>query len=500
MSDAAAIAEPASARPAARPGFLRGCYTFITGMCSFYFVIACCSLYWLVGAGAWLFSKILPRSIVERAPFAFLLASTVLMSAATQTIPNFFPNYAYPGEIAAELAMWFSIGIFARCYLIYIAYPETFEGLKQAIASRPFDRWISTHLHHPIDAIYTRIWVGNSVAMIPLTLLLILPQTNNYFVLAAYGTALLLLQFPHELADHVNIHTRIFQPKIGASEPIKKLFGALQFYFEYVLAMLVARAPNYYRVQHVYVHHVEDNGLLDSQTTAHLDRTSFLDFSRHAFKQGLDLVFGVSIYRYIKAKGKNRQLRDLVRGMAIWWAFVIIVGIFNPVGAIILFVSRFIGGNMQSLVAFWQHGLVDPKDIQDNYGNTTNYAGPEHGNLGNDYHVEHHVRPGRHWAAYYEDFSKESAKETGHRSVVMHKETFSPLTFVAALWGKDYAAIASYGNLGGIPKGDKAALARVVEERTRPVGHYIERLGAAARFDLMFSRAMAFLLPTRFQV
>ena len=94
MSDAAAIAEPASARPVARPGFLRGCYTFITGMCSFYFVIACCSLYWLVGAGAWLFSKILPRSIVERAPFAFLLASTVLMSAATQTIPNFFPNSA----------------------------------------------------------------------------------------------------------------------------------------------------------------------------------------------------------------------------------------------------------------------------------------------------------------------------------------------------------------------------------------------------------------------
>lgn len=498
MSDAAVIAEPAS-RPAARPGFLRGFYTFLTSMSSFYFVIACCSLYWLVGAGAWLFSKVLPRPLVERAPFTWLLMSTGAMSVATQTIPNFFPNYAHTSEIFAELGMWLSIGIFARCYLIYIEYPATFEGLKQSIASRAFDRWISARLHHPIDAIYTRLWVGNSVAMLPLTLLLVLPSTNNYFVLAAYGTALLLIQFPHELADHVNIHTRIFQPKIGASERIKKLLGALQFYFEYVLAILVARAPNYYRVQHVYVHHVEDNGLLDSQTTARLDRTSFFDFSRHAFKQGLDLVFGVAIYRYLRAKGKARQLRDLVRGLAIWWAFLIAVGIFNPVAAIILFVSRFIGGNMQSLVAFWQHGLVDPKDIQDNYGNTTNYAGPEHGNLGNDYHVEHHVRPGRHWAAYYDDFSKEAAKEAGHRSVVMQKETFSPLTFVAALWRKDYAAIASYGNLGGLPKDDKEALARVVEERTRPIDGR-ERSGLPARIDIMFSRAMAFLLPTRFQV
>ena len=263
-------------------------------------------------------------------------------------------------------------------------------------------------LHHPIDAIYTRIWVGNSIAMIPLTLLLVLPSTVNYFVLAAYGVALLLVQFPHDLADHVNIHTRLFQSRTGAPERLKRLLRGLQLYFEYVLALLVARAPNYYRVQHVYVHHVEDNGPLDSQTTAPLDRTSFLDFSRHAFKQGLDLVSGVSIYRYLHAKGKTRQMRDLVRGLAIWWAMLIAVAIFNPVGAGILFLSRFIGGNMQSLVAFWQHGLVDADHPLEAHGNSIDYAGPEHGNLGNDYHVEHHARPGRHWAAYYEDYCKEA--------------------------------------------------------------------------------------------
>ena len=39
-------------------------------------------------------SKVIPRSLIERAPFAWLGASPLLMAAATQTIPGFFPNYA----------------------------------------------------------------------------------------------------------------------------------------------------------------------------------------------------------------------------------------------------------------------------------------------------------------------------------------------------------------------------------------------------------------------
>jgi hypothetical protein len=81
----------------------------------------------------------------------------------------------------------------------------------------------------------------------------------------------------------------------------------------------------------------------------------------------------------------------------------------------------------------------------------------------------------------------------------MQKETFSPLTFVAALWRKDYAAIASYGHLSGVPVGDATALARIVEARTRPIG-VSERTGFAARFDTVFGRLMAAALPTRFHV
>lgn len=488
----------ASDRPSRRSSVLGGLFTIIASLLSAYFVIACSSLYWLtLGAGA-LTSRIVPRRLIECAPLAWLCASSLLMAAATQTVPGFFPDYTNPREIALEVLLWMSIGLFARAYLVYTDYPADFAGLRRAIADRRPDSWFASVLYHPIDAIFTRIWMANSIAIVPLSLLLILPATVNYFVVAAYGVALLLIQFPHDLIDHVNVHTRVFTPRIDAAPRVKTFLRVLQIYFENALALLVARAPHYYRVQHVYVHHVEDNGPLDSQTTMPCDRTSFLDFSRHAFRQGVDLVCGRSVWRYLSAKGKNRQLRELFRGLALWYALVIAVALFNPVAAGIMVVTRFLGGNLQSLVAFWQHGLVDPDEAHEAHGNSVDYAGGEHGNLGNDYHVEHHLRPGRHWSAYYEAFTQASA-DGGHEAVVMHKEIFGPLAFVAALWRRDYPAIASAARLRGIEPTDTDALARIVAERTRPIDG-CERTGMAAQVDTWISRAMACALPTSFTV
>ena len=47
--------------------------------------------------------------------------------------------------------------------------------------------------------------------------------------------------------------------------------------------------------------------------------------------------------------------------------------------------SRFFGGNILSLIAFFQHGLVIASDVYDVHGNTVDYHFTEHGNLGDDY-------------------------------------------------------------------------------------------------------------------
>lgn len=495
-------AEPTATAPSiatsqpAKSGW-QGLVTAFATTISGYFFLSCAYLYWLAAAGGAVLSFILPRSLIERAPLTILTLSSLAMAAATQTLSGFWPDYTSLADIGREALLWVAIGTFGRAYLVYTDFPSTFEGLERAIDERPLDRWIGKHLHHRIDAIFTRVWVANSVAIIPLTLLVLIPSTLNYFVVLAYFVALLIGQFPHELIDHVNLHTRVFQPKAGTPETPKRILKALQFYFEYPHQLLLARAPEYHRIQHVYVHHVEDNGLLDSQTTAPYDRTSFLDFSRHALIQGLDMVSGYKVAMYLKKKGKKRQMRELVRGFVIWYAFLGLIALFNPLAAGIIWVSRFVGGNMLSLVAFWQHGLVDDHDIQDVHGNSVNFLGHEHGNLGSDYHVEHHLQPGRHWSAYYSVFSKAEQSEKGHGAVLMQKEVFGPLAFVASLWRRDYDAIAAHAHLAGVDANDKTALAAIVAERTGAIGE-TERTGSMLALDRLVSRAMALTLPKVF--
>ena len=52
----------------------------------------------------------------------------------------------------------------------------------------------------------------------------------------------------------------------------------------------------------------------------------------------------------------------------------------------------------------------------------------------------------------------------------MQKEQFGPLALMAALWRKDYPAIASHAHIHDIPQDNIEELTRIVGERTRPIG------------------------------
>ena len=491
---------PERSGEAGRPSFFTGLLSAFSGLLSGYFIVGAGILYWLVAAGGAAGAWIVPRALIKRLPVAWLIASTAATVALTQTIPRFFPDFTNPREILLQIALLLALGLVARSYLIYTEYADSFAGLDASMADHPLERWLATVLNHRIDAIFGRVWVANSIVMFPLTILVVLPQTFNYFVIFAHSTCLLLGLFPQEIVEHQNTHTRVFSPKVDASPRIKLILKVLQFYFEYVLALLTARAPDFYRVQHVYVHHVEDNGPLDTHTTLPYYRTSFLDFSRHAFWQSIDLVTGIRLLSYLVKKGKTRQIREVVRGLAIWWAFILAVAIVNPLGAAYLFLSRLLGGTYITLITFYQHGLVDPKDPEPSHGHTTDFVRDDHGNLGFDYHVEHHQRPARHWSWYYEEHARLAGKTGGgHPAVIIQKEQFGPLAFMAALWRKDYLEIARYAHVRDIPEGNADELARVLAERARPIGA-AEQSGLLADVDGVVSRVMACALPKSFAV
>lgn len=489
-----------SSGDAGRPSISSGLLTAASAALSGYFIVGAGILYWLVAAGGAAGAWLVPSTLIRRHPLGWLTVSAAATVALTQTIPGFFPDFASPRELLLNIALLLALGIVARSYLIYTEYADSFAGLEASIAQRPVERWLAGVLNHRIDAIFGRIWIANTILMLPLTILVVLPGTFNYFVIFAHSVCLLLGLFPQEIVEHQNTHTRVFSPKADASPQSRRILKVLQFHFEYTLQLLTARAPEFYRVQHVYVHHVEDNGPNDTHTTLPYDRTSFLDFSRHAFWQSIDLVTGVRLLSYLAKKGKTAQTRVVVRGLAIWWGLIIAVALINPLGAIYLFVSRLVGGTYITLITFYQHGLVDPDDPEPSHGHTTNFVHHEHGNLGFDYHVEHHHRPARHWSWYCEEHARLAGESGGgHPAVIVEKEKFGPLAFMAALWRKDYAEIARYAHIHDIPEGNADELVRVLAERARPIGA-AEPAGFWADVDRTVSRAMAWILPKSFAV
>ena len=114
---------------------------------------------------------------------------------------------------------------------------------------------------------------------------------------------------------------------------------------------------------------------------------------------------------------------------------------------------------MLSFFAFFQHGLIDPRDVTDVHGNTINYHGHEHGHLGADFHVEHHLKPARHWSTYPRKLPRRRPRtRQGHRALVVDKGFYSPLGMMRALWTRDYAGVAARADMRGTG-GDAGALA-----------------------------------------
>lgn len=466
---------------------------------SIYFVIVAFCIYWLAILPAAAVSWIIPRRLLERFALPLLVLSSIAAAMLTQTIDGFFPDYSAPREILLELALWCGVGVFARCYLVYTRHAATFQEVNASIQTRWPDRWFAANLHNPFDAAFTRIFIGNAIAMVPVTILLLVPSTLNYLVVALWSAALLLVLFAQELIEHTHMHNRVFTPRIGATPRARRVLAICQWLFEYPVTLLTIRIPEFYRIQHVYIHHVEDNGPDDTQSTMAYDRTSFLDYSRHALLQGLDLLTGYLVIPYLRRKGKHRQIRELARGMALFYGLVAIVATFNPIAAGLILFSRLLGGQILSFFAFFQHGLIDARDVTDVYGNTINYEGDEHGHLGSDFHVEHHLKPARHWSTYRDAYRQESeARDEGHRAFVLDKGIYSPLGMMRALWTRDYLGVAAAARMRGMET-EPEAIAAQVRERTRPIGE-TERTGFIAAADRWLGQAMGRALPTDLRV
>jgi hypothetical protein len=120
--------------------------------------------------------------------------------------------------------------------------------------------------------------------------------------------------------------------------------------------------PNYYLCTHAGIHHVEDNGPADFQSTLRFDKSSFLDFIHAVTWHSLFIaVVPIDIIRYLLALKRYRLLRVYLRGLFFGWLVFGIVSWMHPALGLLLLLTHIASGMDNYLTIMRWHGFQDAR-------------------------------------------------------------------------------------------------------------------------------------------
>jgi hypothetical protein len=392
-----------------------------------------------------------------------------------------------------------SIGWLFALYTVLISYlaagenPADRSQWEATIASRWPDRWYFRHMKRPPNAIIVRFLVINSILMIPAAAAVIAPGALSVYSVFFFVLALLYTGLPHEIVDHEDLHSNIFEWRHLPRGISRSVLWSTSRYLRLILNPVCLRVPHFYRLQHVYIHHGENNGLGDIQSTLRFDRTSGFDFCRYALMMGLSWTAALDVHEYFRKKGNIRQCRLLMLGFALWFAALGLIALHNPAAAVFFLALRFmLGVNLALNIYFW-HGLADPDDPENICLNTVNLV-PVPGAPRKDLHVLHHEQSGVPFARRSDaQKEKEDFERWKNAGVLSLPVNMPPTLMTQALLAKRFDVIARF--VVGREDMRQEELVTLIERRTRPL-HEKKRTEIYRWLDRRFAMLMAtWLLP-----
>jgi fatty acid desaturase len=298
-------------------------------------------------------------------------------------------------------------------------------SLRELRAPRSsFERWIARRLANPLDAVFVRLVLVVSAVIVPCFSALVVPASRSPYVMVLFIAMVTECAEKFELVDHTNMHNRVFSPNSHCNALTRAALRSLSLWHEYALTLFMGRIPHRYRIQHIYVHHVENNGPRDPQSTLPYDRTSYFAFCRFALKMGMNSTLPFDVSRYLIRARRYRLLVFLHVNILAYIALVVTLFLVNPPAAFLLLALRFSFGVGAALLNFYEHGLIDPAVPSDAYRNaaTVALAADDHGTLGNDLHIAHHLHPGRHWSQLIEE-ARANAAVYHDRGAIVYRDT-----------------------------------------------------------------------------
>jgi hypothetical protein len=164
-----------------------------------------------------------------------------------------------------------------------------------------------------------------------------------------------------EHVEHLSSHAAGRIARLENAKTMQdRLYVFLNFLRKYISWPLQFWSANYYYATHTGIHHVEDNGPADFQSTLRYDQTSFIDFIKAVTWYSLFIsLIPVEIISYFVALKRKKFLGIYLRGYLLGIAFFALVAWLHPILGAILFGLHISSGLRSYLFVLRWHGFHD---------------------------------------------------------------------------------------------------------------------------------------------
>lgn len=383
----------------------------------------------------------------------------------------------------------------------------SYEAMLAAL-DRGLTGWFIARLRRREDVVWIRHTALSTLVHLPPTVAFVMWGATSWFARVWFLVAI-FASVKTGGANHNIGHSRPFV-RFGKTRFDRAVGGALALWYHFVVEPLEGDVPHLTISGHNLIHHVENNGPKDFESSYPYDRTSFVSSALLYFNCALSYSFGVGILPYLWARRATREYRAAftrtVIGLVYTYGLLVALGLVAGWGmaAFVLVVRLLQSALRYGTFAYTSHAFVDPDDPTNSFSNSMEAGTRGTLMLGGGQHALHHARPGRHWARLKADREHLGDEYAGHGTVVFPYEL---IPFVQALllakrfdvlaqWVLAPDDVAAYERdpeaKAWSPRPRPEEVARHLERRARPAmweppGPLVARVDAAAARALLWS-------------
>jgi len=334
------------------------------------------------------------------------------------------------------------------------------------------DGWVRPHLVDARDVVFTRTTLEVATRVVPASVALFcLPGAWPLlagavylpWVFASYTGRVVLMV-------HAVTHRPVFRKRLRQLDRVMTHLVPLWF----------GLTPGAYRAHHVLMHHVENNGHDDLSGTAGYQR----DKPSHFLHYWARFTF-LGYYHmtsWLMRKDNAAEVgKMLAIEAAVFSAFAAATWL-NPAAAFVVFWAPFLLLRFFLMAGNWsEHTFVDATMPTDSWRNSTILLNTpyNHRCYNAGYHLQHHLKPGLHWADNVPRFEDDLDRYAEHDAIVFDGVRNNQQIFWKVMTG-DWGYLADrLVDLGGRRPSREARIA-FLQERAR---------GQSGQWKGLFERA-----------